>query len=151
MPARPIPTSMFATALDCEAAFYECLQKGQADALMDVWADDEEIVCVHPGGPRLVGLAQVAHAWQEILRNGTLNVRVTERTVIANLSCAVHHLVEQLTVQNEGRMQTVVVCATNVYLKTPTGWRMIVHHASPAVQDKSGKRMPDHAPSRALH
>lgn len=145
-----MPTTMFATALDCEAAFYECLQKGQAEAMMEIWADDEEIVCVHPGGPHLTGLAHVAQAWQEILSNGALNIRVVERTVIANLSCAVHHVLEQITVQNEGQVQSATVCATNVYLKTPTGWRMVVHHASPAVED-DGTRMPEHPPSRALH
>jgi ketosteroid isomerase-like protein len=148
---RPLPAVLFATALDCEAAFYECLQKGDADTLMDLWADDEEVVCVHPGGPRLVGVQRVAQAWQEILASGALNIRVIDRTVIANLSCAVHHVLEEITVQSEGRLQSATVCATNVYLKTPSGWRMVAHHASPVGEDEEGTSIPDNAPSRALH
>jgi uncharacterized protein (TIGR02246 family) len=144
--------ALFATALDCEAAFYECLQKGDADALMELWADDEEIVCVHPGGPRLLGVARVASAWQEILGSGALNIRVVDRTVIANLSCAVHHVLEEITVQGEGgATQSATVCATNVYLKTPSGWRMVAHHASPVGEDEEDGGMPENAPSRALH
>ncbi|MFM2399130.1 MAG: hypothetical protein RL341_1287 [Pseudomonadota bacterium] len=148
---RPLPPALFATALDCEAAFYECLQKGDAEALMELWADDEEVICVHPGGPRLVGLARVASAWQEILGSGALNIRVVDRSVIANLSCAVHHVLEEITVQGEGgATQSATVCATNVYLKTPSGWRIVAHHASPVGEDDDGG-IPDNAPSRALH
>ena len=49
----------FSTAQDCEAAFYEALEACDLEAMMEVWAEDEEVVCVHPGGPRLAGLQQV--------------------------------------------------------------------------------------------
>ena len=35
----------------------EALERSDLDAMMEVWADDEEVVCVHPGGPRVVGAA----------------------------------------------------------------------------------------------
>ncbi|MDO9197770.1 nuclear transport factor 2 family protein, partial [Rhodoferax sp.] len=41
------------SADDIEAAFYEALQSADIDKLMVCWADEDEIVCVHPGGPRL--------------------------------------------------------------------------------------------------
>ena len=40
-------------------AFYEALEAGDIEAMMAVWADDEEVVCVHPGGPRLTGFDAV--------------------------------------------------------------------------------------------
>ena len=45
----------FPTAQDAEAAFYEAFETGDLEAMMNVWAEDEEIVCVHPGEARLVG------------------------------------------------------------------------------------------------
>jgi ketosteroid isomerase-like protein len=52
--------SLFSSPDDVEAAFYEALQKGDIDALMALWADDDEVVCVHPGGGgRLVGPAAI--------------------------------------------------------------------------------------------
>ncbi|HWI81551.1 YybH family protein, partial [Ramlibacter sp.] len=38
---------------DVEAAFYEALQTGDIEKLMACWADEDEIVCIHPGGPRV--------------------------------------------------------------------------------------------------
>ena len=34
-------------------------------------------------------------------------------------------------------MQSNWVVATNVYLKTPLGWRMVAHHASPGTPNDS--------------
>jgi uncharacterized protein len=37
---------------------------------MAVWADDDEIVCVHPGGPRVVGAAAIRASFEAIFANG---------------------------------------------------------------------------------
>src|SRR3989304_1293905 len=60
----------FPTPQDCEAAFYEALEAADLDAMMEVWADDEEIVCVHPGWPRLSGYEQIRGNWAQIFRSG---------------------------------------------------------------------------------
>jgi len=52
------------SADEIEAAFYEALQKGDIDRLMACWSDDEEVVCVHPGGPRLVGLENIRQSFE---------------------------------------------------------------------------------------
>ena len=44
---------------EVEAAFYDALQNGDIDKLMACWADEDDIVCVHPGGPRIVGAAAI--------------------------------------------------------------------------------------------
>ena len=40
---------------DAEEAFYEAISRADLDALMNLWAEDEEIVCIHPGGQPLHG------------------------------------------------------------------------------------------------
>ena len=57
----PLAVSMFTTALDIEAAFYDALSRADAQALMTLWADDEEIVCVHPGGAAAVTPLSLIH------------------------------------------------------------------------------------------
>ena len=47
------------------------------------------------------------------------------------LGCAVHHLVERITVADAQGRRSAWVLATNVYVKTAQGWRMVAHHASP--------------------
>ena len=52
--------ALHASPEDCEAQFYEALRDGDLERVMAVWADDDEIVCVHPGGARVeIGRAHV--------------------------------------------------------------------------------------------
>ena len=48
-------STQYASALEAEAAFYEAFEKADIDEMMAVWADDVDVVCVHPMGPRLEG------------------------------------------------------------------------------------------------
>ena len=64
-------TRIFPTAQDAEAAFYEALERADLALMMAVWSEDEDIVCVHPGGPRLAGQDQVRASWRQILAGGT--------------------------------------------------------------------------------
>ena len=104
----------FTTALEAEAAFYQALAQGNVDALMAVWSEEEEVVCVHPGGPRIVGLAAVRETWRQILSNGNaLKIDVSQAVVSASAMMAMHCVFEH--VGAEGQMQRgPTLAATNV-------------------------------------
>jgi ketosteroid isomerase-like protein len=126
---------IFATALDAETAFYEAIERADLEAMMAVWAEDEEIVCVMPSGPRLAGYADVREAWRRLFEGGPrLHLRVAQQSVTQNPFSAVHNNLEELTVVGEGNA-TAAIVATNIYIRGPLGWRLIVHHASPAPPD----------------
>lgn len=125
-------TRIFPSSQDAENAFYEALARGDFELMMSVWSDDEEIVCVHPGGPRLAGQEQVRDSWRKVLSGGAgLGVRIGAAVVLAGQMVAVHSVEESLTPPGEQKPRGPVV-ATNVYLRTAAGWRMVAHHASPA-------------------
>ena len=127
--------AFFATPQDVEAAFYEAIERADLEAMMQVWAEDEEIVCIHPGGPRFAGYAMVREAWRRIFSGGTrLRMQVTTLSIIANPFTAVHSLIEYVGVKDDPSQHAPVV-ATNVYVRGATGWRLIVHHSSPAPPD----------------
>lgn len=124
----------FPTAQDAEAAFYEALETGDLEAMMEVWAEDEEIVCVHPGGPRICGYEQVRESWSKILASGQrLRVQLTEQVYVQGMMLAVHSVHENFAVAGDAARQRPVV-ATNVYVRQGGGWRMVAHHASPGPQ-----------------
>ena len=128
--------AVFPTAQDAENAFYEALERCDLDGMMAVWAEDEEVVCVHPGGPRLTGQEQVRESWARIFSAGPrARVTITQQVAISAMMLAVHSVHENFSVEGEtrGDARPVPVVATNVYLRTAAGWRMIVHHASPAL------------------
>jgi uncharacterized protein (TIGR02246 family) len=123
---------IFPTAQDAQNAFYEALERCDLEAMMAVWSEDEDIVCVHPAGQRLAGQAQVREVWRQMFAGGpNMRVRVTQQVVIAGVMIEAHSVHENITVAGEQRPRPPMV-ATNVYLRTASGWRMIVHHASPA-------------------
>ena len=123
--------TIYTTPQDVENAFYEALERADLDAMMTVWAEDEEIVCVQPGGPRLSGYAAIREAWRRIFETATkLRVRVANPSVVQTPFTAVHSLLEQISVAGDDTTRAPVV-ATNVYVRGPLGWRMVVHHASP--------------------
>ena len=123
---------IFPTAQDAENAFYEALERCDLDGMMAVWAEDEDIVCVHPGGPRLVGYEAVRAGWEQLFAGETkLSFRLDEIVVIETVGLALQSAVEHVTVGNDPKPRGAAI-ATNVFLRTPSGWRIVVHHASPA-------------------
>ena len=136
--------AVYTTPNDAEAAFYEAFEKGDLDAMMGVWADDDDIVCVHPGGPRLTGVEEVREAWRQIFAGGqTLRFRLRQQQTLNGMTLVVLSVYEQITVANEARARQPVI-ATNIYMRTENGWRMVVHHASPApaAPEAEGRRGP---------
>ena len=126
---------IFPTAQDAENAFYEALERSDLEGMMAVWSEDEEIVCVHPAGQRLAGQAQVRDAWRQMFAGGPgMRVQVEQRVAVTGMMVAVHSVHESITVTGEQHPRPPMI-ATNVYLRTPAGWRMVVHHASPAPRD----------------
>lgn len=123
---------VFATPQDAETAFYEALERADLDAMMEVWSMDEEIMCVHPGGPRLHGYDQIRASWAGMFKSGqALRVRILQPVTTQSGMVSIHNIYELIAVGNEPRARQPVI-ATNVYMRTSDGWRMIVHHASPA-------------------
>ncbi len=119
------------SADDVEAAFYEALQRGDIEALMACWADDDEVFCVHPGGPRLVGAGAIRAAFEQMFGNGAIHAAPARVRKIESLASAVHNVLERIEVLTAEGARHAFVLATNVYHKTPQGWRMVAHHASP--------------------
>lgn len=128
--------SYFPTPEEAEAAFYDALERGDLDAMMAVWAEDEEVVCIHPGSSRLVGQAIVRDAWRQVFEQARgMRVRLSGQIVQQGLLLAISQVLEQLTV---GSKTYPPVTATNIYHRGSDGWRMICHHASalPAPQNQ---------------
>lgn len=116
---------------DTELAFYEAMQQADLERLMACWADEDEIVCVHPGGPRLVGHAAIRSAFETLFNNGSVKVHPERVRRIDAGNCSVHSVIERVEVLSDDGVVQAWVMATNVYAKSAHGWRLVAHHASP--------------------
>ena len=137
MAHRPNPPPpavvLHGSADDVEAQFYEALQRADIERLMALWADDDEIVCVHPGGGRAIGAAAIRATFEAVFANGGIAVRPEQVHRLVHIGSALHHLVERIDIKTEQGPQSAWVLATNVYVKTAQGWRLVSHHASPGL------------------
>lgn len=119
------------SADEVEAAFYEALQAGDIDKLMACWADEDEIFCIYPGGPRTVGAGAIRATFEAMFSGGSIRVWPERVRKIESMGCAVHSLLERIEVQTSQGPGEAWVVATNVYQKSAQGWRMVAHHVSP--------------------
>ena len=120
-----------ANADETEAAFYDALRQGDIEKLMACWGDEDEMVCVHPGGSRLVGPGAIRSAFDAMFANGSLQVQPLKVSRVQSLGASVHSVLERIEVLTDEGPRHAYVLATNVYFLTAQGWRMVAHHASP--------------------
>jgi len=127
---------------DVEAAFYEALQNADLDKLMACWADEDDIVCIHPGGPRVVGAMAIRATFEAMFANGSIRAWPERVRKTVCVGSAVHNVIEKVEVMSPSGPAQAWVIATNVYHRTAQGWRLVAHHASPGtptdIQEVSG-------------
>ena len=139
----------FASAESAEEAFYDAMRRGDLDAMMALWADEDDVVCVHPSGIRAVGLTAFRASFEEIFAGGGVRVQPAEARVHAGGLLAVHSLLERIVADTPGGPRLLECAATNAYVKTVRGWRLVLHHASPPLE-QPGEQPPPSA-SKLLH
>ena len=125
------------------AAFYEAFENADLDTMRDLWLDHEESLCVHPGALPVRGTAAISRSWALIMANTPYiqffltDVEVSVRGDVASVTCTENVLTADDRAGPDGFGGARAV-ATNVFVRTPEGWRLWIHHASPVL---SG---PDH-------
>ncbi|MDQ7988007.1 MAG: nuclear transport factor 2 family protein [Candidatus Dactylopiibacterium sp.] len=129
--------TLLATPEDAEQAFYEAFNRGDLDALMSVWSEDDDPVCIHPGGSRFTGLAAIRESWKQLFETG-MKFRVRTSNVVRAQSAllAVHSLLQHVHVEGDDTLAPPLI-TTNVYVRGASGWQLMMHHTSPS-PDASG-------------
>ena len=120
------------------AAFYEAFEKADLDTMQDLWLDDAETLCVHPGALPVRGTSSINRSWALIMANTPyiqffltdVEVSVWER--VASVTCTENVLTGD---ENTGpdAFGGAKAVATNVFVWTEEGWRLWIHHASPVL------------------
>ena len=127
---KPPPSP--STPDEIEQQLYEALQRADIEALMAVWSDDDEIVCVHPGGPRLVGAAAIRASFEALFANGgAIDVRPEKVRRLQALNCAVHSVQERVNVPTEPRPPPAPVLPPHAPVQPTRRRALPAHRARP--------------------
>jgi ketosteroid isomerase-like protein len=76
-------------------------------------------------------VAAIRSAFESIFANGAVNARPEKVRRVQSHACSVHSVLEHIHVMTSEGPQSGWVIATNVYVKSTQGWRLVAHHASP--------------------
>jgi len=123
-----------------EKAFYDAFAERDVDAMRRVWDDCAETLCIHPGGPLLRGIEAVMQSWSEILTGASPpEIRHREIQRVKSGDLVIHTVEEAIRPADSDEPPTRII-ATNIYRRTPAGWRMLAHHASLPVLRQGERR-----------
>jgi ketosteroid isomerase-like protein len=119
-------------------AFYQAFESADLDTMQDLWLDDPETLCVHPGALPVRGTSAINRSWALIMANTPYiqfiltDVEVSVIEDVASVTCTENVLTGNETTGPDAFGGAKAV-ATNVFVRTPEGWRLWIHHASPVL------------------
>ena len=129
-------------------ALYVALQDMDMAAMGDIWAGREHDVCVHPGWEMLSGWPSIRESWRAIFANtgfmqfSTSDVQIEVLGEVGRVSCTenIFTVAGIHTVHSQ-------VAATNLFLRTTAGWKLVLHHGSPVATHHSVEELDLDAPT----
>ncbi|MBY8888744.1 nuclear transport factor 2 family protein [Streptomyces sp. PTM05] len=127
-------------------AFYDAVEAGDLEVLGELLLDGEQgesVSVVHPGWPVLRGRGHVLRSYALIMANTDYmqffltDVEIAMADGTAIVTCS-ENILSGGPAQEDGSAGELVgglVVATNVFRRTPEGWRLWSHHGSPVLSD----------------
>ena len=122
---------------------YEAFEVADLDRMEAVWDDADDVRCIHPGWPVLVGRARVMRSWSVLMANTSyIQFFLTGVTAEVDGDFAVVTCEENIRTGIEepeggsdlsGLGGSQKVLATNIFRRRGQGWRLWLHHASPVL------------------
>lgn len=123
-------------------AFYSAFEAADLDAMRDLWLDDADSLCIHPGALPVRGSSAISRSWALVMANTPyiqffltdveVSVLAGDGRQIAAVTCTENVLTgdDRTGPDVFGGARAV---ATNVFVRTTDGWRLWIHHTSPVL------------------
>jgi hypothetical protein len=114
------------SALRVNQALYAAIADGDLRGMDELWARDEPVLCIHPGGAPLQGRIAVMASWSEIFDGGAPPISYSQDSVslirgVAFVNCLEH-------------LGDTTLAASNVLVWESSAWRIIQHTAGVLTQ-----------------
>lgn len=123
---------VYHTPQDAEDAFYDALEDGDLERLLTVWADSDDICCLLPMYPMIIGRDGVADVFTHLFSQGHgVALSIAHLHWIETDDLAIHQIEETIQDPPPGGPPPVPFYGTNIFRKFDTGWRMVIHQNAP--------------------
>lgn len=119
--------------------FYAAVERGDLDALKQIWVEESTAVCVHPGASPIHGTRNVMRSWALIMANTDYiqffltDVEVSVEGDVAAVTCR-----ENILTAADGGPEGFnggLAEALNVFVRRDGHWRLWLHQAAPVVSE----------------
>ena len=118
--------------VEANLRFYQAFSTLDIAEMEKVWENSDRVLCIHPGWNLLVGWEPVMKSWEGIFTNSTLmHFNITDAEAKVEGNCGWVSCVENITSVIDGKASNFSIQATNVFVRSDDGWRIVHHHASP--------------------
>lgn len=102
--------------------FYAAFRERDFASMAELWAEDADVACVHPGWPRLEGRTAVLASWAQLLAN-------PESPTVKCLDAAAHVVGDMAWVTCREVLEGAQLAATNIFVRERGQWRIVHHQA----------------------
>ncbi len=112
-------------------SFYTAFETMDIDKMKDLWVQDEDSFCVHPGWDILRGWTEIKASWTAIFENtGFMRFELSDVKAVLREDSAWISCMENIYTVAEGKTFHSQVAAVNLFMKIEGQWKMSAHHAS---------------------
>ena len=118
--------------LDVNSRFYKALGTRDLELMGTVFVHDERAGCTHPGWVMLEGWEAIRQSWETVFDpEDQLDIKLHNVTVDIEGDAAWVSCIQELTYIKRDPIMMNVSVSTNIFEKNESGWRMVIHQASP--------------------
>ncbi len=125
-------TSETEEILKINKLFYQALGTRDMNLMSLVWKKDQKVGCIHPGWTVIRGWEAIIQNWESIFDpSDQVNITISDVDIEVRENLAWLTCIQIMEYIKRKPVSYNISQSTNIFEKTPEGWLMILHHASP--------------------
>ncbi len=98
----------------------------------NIWSNDKNAKCIHPGWPIINGWEAIKDSWKNIFESSGFNqVDISQLFIDVKENSAWVNCVERISYRFENEIIITLAQTTNIYEYSEENWKLVLHHASP--------------------
>lgn len=131
--------------LQVHRSFYDAIETGDIDLMKALWADSEQVSCIHPGAEPVRGTGAVLRTWSMLMANvGYIQFFLTDVEIVtfppgaddphtAVVTCTENILSGEGMASAESFAGGKAI-ATSILVNDGHSWKFWLRHASPVME-----------------